>query len=86
MFCTPKESYEHKEFISGRKSMSYIQKLKKIFFQNFFCQSYSFGENCSFLAQLGPKLIQNNPHIEIPTIPFYEPPLTKNYDQIRMPP
>ena len=36
MSCTPKESYEHKEFISGRKSMSYIQKLKKIFFQNFF--------------------------------------------------
>ena len=28
------------------------------------------GKNLSFLAQLGPQILQNNPRIEIPTIPF----------------
>ena len=46
VFCTPQKSYKHKVFISGRKSMSYIQKLKKIFLQNsFFFSIFSIFSN-----------------------------------------
>ena len=67
---------QRKFFSKKISKKNFRKKFQKIFFLKFFFANLNYsgkqisGEIFSSLAQLGPKKTQNNPRIEIPTIPF----------------